>query len=357
MASPRTHGSHPGRWKTDARSQSQTRTCRSGAHRTGRSASIDGRVRGRLRPARLVGSRHTERRICAARDCKQPTALVPHGHVSKPAFRGGRMPPVGTRLGGAPLLSNGPCAWLSDVDPLRDSYLLEIELEEWVVVDGPRSSRRRCFWRPPLAPGPWSRCQTPRVRKARIQNSPSAPPGRAWITQRGLAEGPRPWVTSWGWRQTAVRQRVLGRRVEPRAAVSSNGREEADGEARRTPGQGLAAVQRDDAWPKSCGDGHEYGCVGFEVRPGSPPRQSARPCSCHARAPSESSIRAVCRCPSRSLSGPCAAPCGPEPVKPGETTCHADLMSASGVGSLIQATVGSVGGVGRRCPNRAGLAA
>ena len=46
----------------------------------------------------------------------------------------------------------------------------------------------------------------------------------------------------------------------------------------------------------------------------------------------------------------------PEPVKPGETTCYADLMSASGVGSLIQATVGSFGGVGRRCPNRAGLA-
>ena len=47
----------------------------------------------------------------------------------------------------------------------------------------------------------------------------------------------------------------------------------------------------------------------------------------------------------------------PEPVKPDETTCHADLMSASGVGSLIQATVGSFGGRGRRCPNRAGLAA
>ncbi len=47
---------------------------------------------------------------------------------------------------------------------------------------------------------------------------------------------------------------------------------------------------------------------------------------------------------------------GAEPVKPGETTCHADLMSASGVGSLIQATVGSLGGSGRRCPKRAGLA-
>ena len=46
-----------------------------------------------------------------------------------------------------------------------------------------------------------------------------------------------------------------------------------------------------------------------------------------------------------------------EPVKPGETTSHADLMSASGVGSLIQAMVGSFGGWGRRCRNRAGLAA
>ena len=34
----------------------------------------------------------------------------------------------------------------------------------------------------------------------------------------------------------------------------------------------------------------------------------------------------------------------PEPVKASETTSHADLMSASGVGSLIQATVGSFGG-------------
>jgi hypothetical protein len=46
----------------------------------------------------------------------------------------------------------------------------------------------------------------------------------------------------------------------------------------------------------------------------------------------------------------------PEPVKAGETSSYADLMSASGVGSLIQATVGSLGGRGRRCPNRAGLA-
>jgi len=48
---------------------------------------------------------------------------------------------------------------------------------------------------------------------------------------------------------------------------------------------------------------------------------------------------------------------GAEPVKPDETTSHVDLMSASGVGSLIQAMVGSSGGVGRRCRNRAGLAA
>ena len=46
-----------------------------------------------------------------------------------------------------------------------------------------------------------------------------------------------------------------------------------------------------------------------------------------------------------------------EPVKACETPSHADLMSASGVGSLIQATVGSFGGWGRRCRNRAGLAA
>ena len=46
-----------------------------------------------------------------------------------------------------------------------------------------------------------------------------------------------------------------------------------------------------------------------------------------------------------------------ELVKAGETSSYADLMSASGVGSLIQATVGSLGGDGRRCPNRAGLAA
>ncbi len=46
-----------------------------------------------------------------------------------------------------------------------------------------------------------------------------------------------------------------------------------------------------------------------------------------------------------------------ERVKSGETTSHADLMSASGVGSLIQAIVGNFGGVGRRWRNRDGLAA
>ena len=52
-----------------------------------------------------------------------------------------------------------------------------------------------------------------------------------------------------------------------------------------------------------------------------------------------------------------AAAAGAEPVKPSETTSYADLMSASGDGSLIQATVGSLGGAGRRWWNRAGLAA
>ncbi len=48
---------------------------------------------------------------------------------------------------------------------------------------------------------------------------------------------------------------------------------------------------------------------------------------------------------------------GSEHVKAGETVSYADLMSASGVGWLIQATVGSFGGVGRWCRNLAGLAA
>ena len=46
-----------------------------------------------------------------------------------------------------------------------------------------------------------------------------------------------------------------------------------------------------------------------------------------------------------------------EHVKAGETVSYADLMSASGVGWLIQATVGSFGGVGRWCRNLAGFAA
>ena len=48
---------------------------------------------------------------------------------------------------------------------------------------------------------------------------------------------------------------------------------------------------------------------------------------------------------------------GSEPVKHFETrSCHA-VCATSSVGSLIQATVGSFGGWGRRCRNRAGLAA
>ena len=46
-----------------------------------------------------------------------------------------------------------------------------------------------------------------------------------------------------------------------------------------------------------------------------------------------------------------------EDVKPFETLSQPDLMSASGVGSLIHATVGSFGGTGRRWRNLAGLAA
>ena len=46
-----------------------------------------------------------------------------------------------------------------------------------------------------------------------------------------------------------------------------------------------------------------------------------------------------------------------EDVKPFETLSQLDLMSASGVGSLIHATVGSFGGTGRRWRNLAGLAA
>ena len=57
------------------------------------------------------------------------------------------------------------------------------------------------------------------------------------------------------------------------------------------------------------------------------------------------------------LTDELAARSGTELVKGCETDGHADLMSASGLGSLIQATVGSLGGVGRRWRNLAGLAA
>ena len=43
-------------------------------------------------------------------------------------------------------------------------------------------------------------------------------------------------------------------------------------------------------------------------------------------------------------------------VKADETVAHFDLMNASGVGLLIQAVVGSFGGAGFWCRNRAGLA-
>ena len=46
----------------------------------------------------------------------------------------------------------------------------------------------------------------------------------------------------------------------------------------------------------------------------------------------------------------------PVRVKADETVAHFDLMNASGVGLLIQAVVGSFGGAGFWCRNRAGLA-
>ena len=46
-----------------------------------------------------------------------------------------------------------------------------------------------------------------------------------------------------------------------------------------------------------------------------------------------------------------------EPVKPAETSFYSFRMSASRVGSLIQAVVGSLGAVGGRWRKRAGLAA
>lgn len=52
-----------------------------------------------------------------------------------------------------------------------------------------------------------------------------------------------------------------------------------------------------------------------------------------------------------------ATPASPEPVKRFGTLSQEFWMTASRVGSLIQATVGSFGGVGRRWPQRAGLSA
>ena len=50
------------------------------------------------------------------------------------------------------------------------------------------------------------------------------------------------------------------------------------------------------------------------------------------------------------------APAAAVRVKADETVAHFDLMNASGVGLLIQAVVGSFGGAGFWCRNRAGLA-
>jgi hypothetical protein len=60
----------------------------------------------------------------------------------------------------------------------------------------------------------------------------------------------------------------------------------------------------------------------------------------------------------RALNAAWATPDGDtaeaERVKGDEASSHADLMSASWVGSLIHATDGSFGGVGGRRPNRTG---
>ena len=53
---------------------------------------------------------------------------------------------------------------------------------------------------------------------------------------------------------------------------------------------------------------------------------------------------------------PFAEEAATERVKGDETTSYADWMSASRLGSLIHATLGSFGGVGGRCRNRAGFA-
>ena len=47
---------------------------------------------------------------------------------------------------------------------------------------------------------------------------------------------------------------------------------------------------------------------------------------------------------------------GPESVKRDETSSHSDWMTDSRDGSLIQATLGSLGGTGRRWRKREGLA-
>jgi hypothetical protein len=58
-----------------------------------------------------------------------------------------------------------------------------------------------------------------------------------------------------------------------------------------------------------------------------------------------------------TASAACQVPAAAEAVKPGETSFgYLVCMRASGVGWLIQATVGSFGGVGGRA-NRAGWAA
>ena len=66
-------------------------------------------------------------------------------------------------------------------------------------------------------------------------------------------------------------------------------------------------------------------------------------------------LAATCREP--TLSRSCTLP-APEPVKAFETVGgQLFCMSASREGSLIHATVGSFGGVGRRWRNRSGFAA
>ena len=59
-----------------------------------------------------------------------------------------------------------------------------------------------------------------------------------------------------------------------------------------------------------------------------------------------------------SIWGPLGLPDNPEPVKAFETIAYGFLCASfSIVGLLIQAAVGSLGGLGWRLPNRHGLAA